>query len=201
MLGFAHEYYYAPAALLAWLYAGKVAELAIDSAGAERKTAAAIGFVVLAVIALLDAPTAFSDIYAPWKENVASKADAARFIAGFDTLRRGKSTDEPLRIVFPANTNYEIAYFIGYLEAKYAIEKIEVGMAADASGEKTELCVRWMVFECHYGLSVRPGDLVVYFGEQGGRLDVLKKRYRLIHVSPDIGFWANDFRVYVFQAP
>jgi len=27
------------------------------------------------------------------------------------------------------------------------------------------------------------------------------QEYRLFHVSPDIGFWPNDLRAYVFLAP
>jgi hypothetical protein len=45
------------------------------------------------------------------------------------------------------------------------------------------------------------GDLAVFFGEEGDDVNALKADYRLIHVSPDIGFWPNRLHAYVFAVP
>ena len=115
-----------------------------------------------------------------------------------------------LRIVFPTNTNYEVAFFIGYLQAKFRILDLEVGLGrdnlqgglgADRLGASTWPCVKWIPAICTYALPVRHGDLVVYFGEADKKLDGLKAKYRLVHVSPEIGFWRNHLRSFIFIAP
>ena len=200
-LGFTHDYYYAPAALLAWLYAGHMAELVFFAIPAERQKLILV--VILAVVAeltVLQLPQAFYGSVAQWKENTASKADAAEFIDALDVTRRSDQPNASLRLLFPHNSNYEVGFFVGYLQAKYDIKGLEVGMAQDALGDRTELCVRWIPIDCHYGLPPRAGDLIVFFGERGPKMDDLAQRYRLLHVSPDIGFWHNILHVYVFVA-
>jgi hypothetical protein len=209
-LGLYHDYYFAPAAMMAWLYAGRVAELAYSRAAGDRRPALLSMVGIIALLAALQIPLAFWDVYAPWKENVASKADAARFIDAVHASRPVEQWRSPLRIVFPTNTNYEVAFFIGYLQAKYRILDLEVGLGrdnlqgglgADRLGTSTAQCVLWIPAICVYGLPARPGDLLAYFGEEGKNLDALKAKYRLVHVSPDIGFWHNDLRAYIFMAP
>ncbi len=203
-LGFIHEYYYAPAALLAWLYAGHVATLALANSGPSRRPALVGILALVAPLALFQTLTSFWWVYAPWKENVASKADAARFI---DTLHAARPPDQrhqPLRIAFPRNSNYEAAFFIGYLEARYRILDIEVDigtLARDRLPGETSQCILWVPVMCNYGLSERRGDVAVFFGEEGDDLSALKAAYRLIHVSPDIGFWPNRLHAYIFQMP
>ncbi len=203
-LGFIHEYYYAPAALLAWLYAGRVAELALANSGPARRPAL-IGILALVMpLALFQTLVSFWWVYAPWKENVASKADAARFIDMLHDARPPDRRGQPFRIVFPRSSNYEAAFFIGYLEARYRILDIEVDigdLGRDRLPGETSQCVLWVPVMCNYGLSQRRGDVAVYFGEEGDDLAALKATYSLIHVSPDIGFWANRLRAYLFAVP
>jgi hypothetical protein len=203
-LGFIHEYYYAPAALLAWLYAGRIAELALANSGPSRRPALIAITALVAPLALFQTLASFWWVYAPWKENVASKADAARFIDSLHDARSPDQRRQPLRIVFPRNSNYEAAFFIGYLEARYRILDIEVdigGLARDRLPDEISQCVLWVPGMCTYGLSERRGDISVYFGEEGDDLAALKATYRLIHVSPDIGFWPNRLHAYVFAMP
>lgn len=202
-LGFIHEYYYSPAALLAWLYAGRVAALAV--ANSPRKPAALAAVAAfLAPLALFQVMISFWWVYTPWKENVASKADAAAFIQQLHDARPQDQRRQPFRILFPRNSNYEAAFFIGYLEARYRSLDIEVGIGSagyDRLAGETSQCVLWVPVICHYGLAARPGDIAVYFGEEGEDVAALEKSYRLIHESPDIGFWPNRLHTYVFAVP
>ncbi|HEY2891520.1 MAG TPA: hypothetical protein VGJ31_12870 [Dongiaceae bacterium] len=200
-LGFIHEYYYAPATLLAWLYAGHVAQLALANSGPSRRPALIGILALVAPLALFQTLTSFWWVYAPWKENVASKADAARFIEGLHAARPPDQRRQPLRIAFPRSSNYEAAFFIGYLEARYRILDIEVDigiLARDRLASETSQCVLWVPVMCNYGLSERRGDVAVFFGEEGDDLAALKAAYHLIYVSPDIGFWPNRLHAYVF---
>ena len=202
-LGFIHDYYYSPAALLSWLYAGRIAELAYAKAKGNRNLALLSAVAVIAGLTAIQVGTSFWGVYAPWKEDEASKADAARFIDRFHAGRPIEQWRRPLRIVFARNSNSEAAYFIGYLQAKFRALDLEVGVGGvghDRLAAETSQCLLWVPVICTYGLAVRRGDLVVYFGRQGRDLAELKKEYRLLHVSPEIGFWPNDLRAYVFIA-
>jgi hypothetical protein len=203
-LGFFHDYYYSPAALLSWLYAGRIAELAYVKTMGDRRLALVSVLAIIGVLAAFQVGTSFWGVYAPWKENVASKADAARFIARFHDDRPADARRRPLRVVFPMNTSYEVAYFIGYLQARFRVMDLEAGVGVvrrDKLEAETTQCVLWVPVICTYGLPVRHGDLVAFFGEQGKDLNKLMQEYRLVHVSPEIGFWPNDLRAYVFLAP
>ncbi len=200
-LGFVHDYYYSPAALLSWLYAGRIAELAYSSAKGNRTFALISLVAAIAGMTAFQLGTTFWWVYSPWKENVASKADAARFIDDFHANRPIEQRRRPLRIVFPESSNYEAAFFVGYLQAKYRILDIEAAIGVlgeDRLEPETSQCVLWVPVMCTYGLPARRGDLVAYFGEEGESLEALKKEYRLVHVSPEIGFWPNALRAYIF---
>ena len=202
-LGFIHDYYYSPAALLSWLYAGRIAELAYSKSKGGQNLTLLTSLAVIAVLTALQVGTSFWGVFAPWKEDVASKADAALFIDRFHAGRSVEQWRRPLRIVFARNSNSEAAYFIGYLQAKYRILDLEVdvgGLGRDKLAAETSQCLLWIPVICTYGLAARRGDLVVYFGRQGHDLSELKKEFRVLHVSPEIGFWPNDLRTYIFIA-
>jgi hypothetical protein len=203
-LGFIHEYYYSPAALLAWLYAGRLGELALANSGQTRR-AALTGFVaLLAPLALFQSLNSFWWVYTPWKENVASKADAAKFIDALHAARSADQRRQPMGILFPRSSNYEAAFFIGYLEARYRTLDVAVqigGPGRDRLAGETSQCVLWVPVMCSYGLSGKSGDVAVYFGEEGDDVAALKADYHLIHVSPEIGFWPNRLHAYVFAVP
>lgn len=203
-LGFIHEYYYSPAAMLAWLYAGRLGEVALANSGPSRRAALTGFLALLTPLALFQTLNSFWWVYTPWKENVASKADAARFIDGLHAARSEDQRRQPMRILFPRSSNYEAAFFIGYLEARYRTLDIQVeigGLARDRLPGETSQCVLWVPVMCSYGLSGKSGDVAVFFGEEGDDVSALKADYRLIHVSPDIGFWPNRLHAYVFAVP
>jgi hypothetical protein len=214
LLNLTHTVYTAPAAFLAWLYIGHVAQLWLSND--ERFGRAALGVASLAIFlaAALQTSVSFAS-FSTRKELMASRARAAEFIYHFYLTSTALSTPDRLTLHFPREvwwgSGEEVAIFVKYLEARYGLSNIQVGMPAEAlmvehkeyatngvpkGAVVTTPCVDWWQFDfsCSYGLKVSRGDLIVVFGP----LDTqLLQNYRLIYTSETVGFWTNTNRTYV----
>ena len=148
LLQFSAAYYTAPAAFLSWLYVGHVAQLWSLRASGYKHVALSIASLAIFCGAMLQVPASFS-VLSNRKEFIASRTKAAEFVYHFAVSRNAISgLDSGLTLHFDQDpyrwAHYDAALFAGYLEARYGLSKITVGMPANALGTRTERCVFWM---------------------------------------------------------
>jgi hypothetical protein len=196
-------HYNSPAAFLSWLYAGHVADLwARRIAYNHKRRIVAFASIPIYFGAAIQIPTsALALIH--HKEFVASRARAAEFIHHFylsSTALSGVKRDFTIHFLKSARPDYfayEAALFAAYLEAKYKLSNITIGLPVDALGARSQQCP-WMPLTCHYGLPVNQGDLILISGALDSTL--FEQGYTLLYTSDKVGFWTNTFHIHVLLA-
>jgi hypothetical protein len=172
------NYYYAPPAFLAWLLFGRLLpKLSLNTKGM---------WVVYFFIAIQSYQAVC--VIKPYKELVAAKSDAARFIGYL------KSSTKNVTVHYPQASDYEAGLFSGFLNSKYSLN-VKTIVRTEGNQAGSAKCINSINMPiCHHGESLESGALSVSFGWPANMPDS-----SLIHISEPIGFWSNDYRVYVYE--
>jgi hypothetical protein len=191
VLQFIWPYYVAPSGFVAWTYAGWVA---LQMHGRGR----ALVVCAIALCLAFQMPTTWSD-FRVRKELVASKDQAARFIAAYAKMQGLGSKRQPIYVNVMASDRYEAGLFGNYIKARYHVSVVMAIPSGPAPPTGIAPCNGGGDVLCDYHHEPQPGDLSVSFVPWSPVTAPGGQELELIYTTEPVGFWRNTLNVRIFR--
>jgi len=171
-------YYYSPPAVITLI--------ALFRSGVQKVLGARWLEIVIFIIFIQTYQTAQTVI--PYKELVAAKSDAAKYIGYL------KSSTKKVTIHYLDISDYEAGLFSGLLDAKYSLEVHSI-VSSKGIGPPIEKCTNSINMPaCNHDQPPKLGDIAISFKKPHPLVNTI-----LLHASEPIGFWKNNYRVYIYE--